>query len=819
MADVIGRAIIEVAPDTKRFSERLTRDLRKISSSFKKVSVGVSVGSASKAFREFTKLNLALRAATAGFAALAVKSAAAGLLLAADAAVQLSGALGVIPAAGAAAAIAVGTLKIGLFGVDDAFKAFLKGDMNKFNEKLKDLSPNAQQVLGLLKEFRPALLDFKNSVQDALFEGLEKPLRAAATTLLPILKKGFVGIADEFNLLGKRLVAFSTSAQTVADVQTVFGNVKDAFHALVPAGEAVARAIRDIVAVGSKFLPQIAAVIQLVAERFASFIANARESGALEDFFARGLAALAKLVGALVDVAKGIGGIFRAASDSGLSFLDIFADLARKFKEFTTSVGGQNALGHFFDNAERAIGALFPVLAALGRLFNDQIVPIITQLAITLAKPLATFIDAIGKAFEAAEPGINAFAKGVGKFLEGIAPALPAIGKLAGTIGTLLGGVLERIAPVLERVIGVLAEQFTKVLSNPKLVDGIGKIAEAFGNILIAIAPIIEPLGDLAIAILPGVAQGIANIVPVIQVLVPVIQIAIKVIEKFIEVFLFFLDLVGAAPVPITHFVESAQHDIVDRLPGATLGAIGSFAHSFFATIALEFGKAADTVDETMDRIVRTIFGLGPGIGEAGSALGKSFTAGLRSTIPGVLGAAQDLVNGVSGVLNNTDFGPAGAAVSRSFARGIRAAINAVIEASRDVAGAAGSALPRSPAKVGPLSGRGWTPFRGRKLTEGFAEGMLASIDKVRFASTQLARSSATALGGGGATSGASGLTTATTTPNVVVTSGATSVTTGGTDVRVFIDGRELRGVVVEVVDERDRQLRRRVQAGAGGAR
>lgn len=849
MAAVIGHAIIEVTPDVTRFSQRLTRDLRKITSTFKKVSVGISVGSISKAFREFTKLNLALRGATIGFAALATKAVAGGLLFAADAAVTLSGALLALPAAGVAAAAAFGTLKIGLFGVDDAFKAFLKNDMAKFDEKLKKLSPNAQKVVGLLKEFKPALDDFRKSIQDALFAGLETPLRNAATKLLPLLKQGFVGIAGEFNLLGKKLVEFSTSTQTLSDVQFIFGNIKTAFHELVPAGGAVAQAIRDIVAVGSSFLPQIAAVIQTIAEKFALFIAKARESGAFEDFIGRGLEAFGKLIAVIVNLGKTIAGVLRGAHDAGFGLLDFLLSITKRMKDFVESTRGQEAIGKFFQNVETAINALFPVLGTLGRLFNDEIIPIVTQMAIILSQPLATFINAIGAAFEAARPGIEAFATGVGAFLEGIAPALPEIGKLAGVIGTVLGGVLRGIAPILERVISAIADALTQALSDPNLIPALIDLAKAFGDFLIALTPLIGPLTRIAIAILPVLTRFLEILIPIIQVLVPILKPLLEIVLKLVEAFEKLLGVVGRAanergpfiglatalspPILLLEILRQRAEDaggavdsfgfthlqnLIDKLPSAT-GAIGQFGQGFFNSINFWFTEASTTVDETLQRMVRSIFGIGPGFGQAGSALGETFVRGLRTGMGAAIGAAQDLVNQVAGVLNNTDFGPAGAAVTRSFAGGMRSLIGAVIAASREVAGAAGSALPRSPAKIGPLSGRGWTPFRGQKLVEGFAEGMLTGLGEVRDASLRIARSSAVALGPSAALGGASSATRSTVTPNVVVRPSATpTVTTGDTQVRVFIDGRELRGVVVQVVDERDRALRRSVQAGVGGA-
>lgn len=65
-----------------------------------------------------------------------------------------------------------------------------------------------------------------------------------------------------------------------------------------------------------------------------------------------------------------------------------------------------------------------------------------------------------------------------------------------------------------------------------------------------------------------------------------------------------------------------------------------------------------------------------------------------------------------------------GASLGQNFANGIASKESAVREAALKLARAASDPLPRSPAKIGPFSGRGWTPFRGQSLALGFAQGI-----------------------------------------------------------------------------------------------
>jgi hypothetical protein len=66
----------------------------------------------------------------------------------------------------------------------------------------------------------------------------------------------------------------------------------------------------------------------------------------------------------------------------------------------------------------------------------------------------------------------------------------------------------------------------------------------------------------------------------------------------------------------------------------------------------------------------------------------------------------------------------AGASLVGGFAKGITSGVNAAVQAALAVVSAVAGALPHSPAKYGPFSGTGWTPYRGKALIDGFAEGM-----------------------------------------------------------------------------------------------
>ncbi|XBA13356.1 tape measure protein [Gordonia phage Xenia2] len=87
-----------------------------------------------------------------------------------------------------------------------------------------------------------------------------------------------------------------------------------------------------------------------------------------------------------------------------------------------------------------------------------------------------------------------------------------------------------------------------------------------------------------------------------------------------------------------------------------------------------------------------------------------------------------------------------GATLGQGFANGILSKLEVVRQAATDLATAASDPLPNSPAKTGPFSRRGWTPYRGRALAVGFADGIAAGKDGVASVALDLATAVSAAI-------------------------------------------------------------------------
>lgn len=132
------------------------------------------------------------------------------------------------------------------------------------------------------------------------------------------------------------------------------------------------------------------------------------------------------------------------------------------------------------------------------------------------------------------------------------------------------------------------------------------------------------------------------------------------------------------------------------------------------------------------------------GVAEVLDALKTKFdevVEAIKAKLGEVSGAAALMVSGINSAIDLVVNGvySRGAKLGQDFADGIRSKKDEVKSAATELADSVTPPLPRSPAKEGPLSGRGYTSYRGRKLAEDFAKGIEAGQASVRASSLGLA--------------------------------------------------------------------------------
>lgn len=345
--------------------------------------------------------------------------------------VELTGALGLVPAAGAAAGTALAAVGVGLHGIADALgPRDTPAQIEKADKALAELAPSARAVVLELRSMEPAWSRLRLDVQEQLFAGTSRQVDQLGRQYLPILRSGLAGTAAELNRSGDELVAWARRGETARDVSTIFWNTRDALRAAAPAGANFASALTTITTVGSQDLPELAGGLTTASARFKAFIEQARQSGQLAEWIDTGIARLSEL-GSIAGNAGGILiRVFDAAEESGADLLARVDDLTGEVRDFLDSPEGHGALLDFFDAVGDSADNLDPALQALGR----------TAMALLgdvgdVAPRAATAISETTEAVEPLVVGAGDLARIlVGPLLTGLAGIAPVAGPAAAAI-------------------------------------------------------------------------------------------------------------------------------------------------------------------------------------------------------------------------------------------------------------------------------------------------------------------------------------------------------------------------------------------------
>ncbi len=422
-----------------------------------------------QAGRDFTRLASVtfaiggLAAATSGLAGLAVGAA------------QASGALLVLPAAGFAAAAALGTLVVGMQGFGDALSSM--DDPAAFAEALANLAPSARDTAQAIKALQPAFTGLRLDVQERLFAGMAATITQLSGSYLPVLRTGLGGVATELNTGARAFATFLTSSQSLADTSSILADVRAALAALAPAGVAFSAALRDITAVGASFLPGLAGGLAEAAERFRAFIAEARASGQLASWIQSGITAVGQFGQILRNLASIAASVFGALDNTGGGFLTFLADATGQLAAFLQSAQGAEVLGALAEFAATAGRALSGLLGAA----LTELGPVLAQLAPALSVLVTQLSGALVTALRIAGPLLQQFAAFLSANASWLAPLIVGLGTVAVIAGPLVSG-LSALVSVVRVASLVFTGLNTVLLANPigLVIAAIGALVAAF---------------------------------------------------------------------------------------------------------------------------------------------------------------------------------------------------------------------------------------------------------------------------------------------------------------------------------------------------
>lgn len=643
-----------------------------------------------------TKLVLIGTAAAAALAG--VTSLATGIIGLGVAAAQASGVIGFLPAILASVKALTATVKIGVENMGAAFSAMAEGDAAAFAEALKKLAPSARAFVLEVQKIKPAFDAIKLATQQKMFAGLSSVIQPLAKTYLPITARLFGDIATEVNAAAKSAAAFALQGDTAQRVTGTVGSITAAFHNLVPAITPVISALLDITRVGATFLPGFSAGLASTAQGIAENIRQAADSGALAAFFQRAIDTVRTLGQILVQFGSGLGAIFRAAEAAGGGFLNNLLEIGKAFNQFVSSAQGQQALIGFFTAMRAVLAAVMPVIQAVATVIGTTLAPILGQVATTIGPALVPVVQAIGAGFQAAQPGIIAFAQGLAEFLRAAAPLITIVGQLAGILGGALGQILRALAPVATKLadaiskgLGTIMPQLEPIISSlatalAGLIESLLPLVPVFLELLAAVLPILPPLVNLISTILPPLISLVQALMPIITALAAILTALLPPVAAVARVILDILippiKLIAAIVAQVAGVVAdvframsstvttilSVLGSLISAIWGSifaiftgAVNAIGSFVRGAFeairSTIANILGGVANTVRTGLDTVVSFFRELPGKIGQFFATIASdAFEAGkniIQGIIRGLGNLAGAIVDKIKSIVSN----------------------------------------------------------------------------------------------------------------------------------------------------------------------
>lgn len=528
------------------------------------------------------------------------------------------GALALIPAAVGAAASALIALKVAFAGVGTAISAGWSGDLEKFNQALEKLAPNARAAVRALVALKPQFDALKRAVQDRMFAGFAAEIKSLTSLYLPLWRTHLVGIADDFNRVFREISQLTQADGYVASVRESLGNLRIAVGNVLKVLPGLVSGFNDLFNVGSRYLPSLTAGFGALGDRFGAFMAEISENGQLDKFIRGGIDALLLLMPMLADLGGIVSSLVKAMSGAAGEGLGAFGSLLSVLDEFLKSAGGMEVLTGLFGLLGQlatalagafstllpvmgtVLSALFKALGPIVSLLTGQFLPVVVKLISTLATALVPVIEALGPAL-----------------LEVLAAFMP----LVTVLGDSLGPILIGLAPVLAQLATSLGHT----------------LADALVALLPLFVELLPPLSELVVALLPSLIPLIKIVADIFAIQAPLIGMIAKLIADVLAPALRVVTPIVAAVAPILEWVAEKFHMLVGPITEATkwfMDALHSVEN--WKSVGQWFSDLWDSIVEGIHKGVDWLLALP----------GKAWAA--IKALPGVLRkAASDAVHGL----------------------------------------------------------------------------------------------------------------------------------------------------------------------------
>ena len=316
---------------------------------------------------------------------------------------------------------------------------------------------------------------------------------------------------------------------------------------------------------------------------------------------------------------------------------------------------------------------------------------------------------------------------------------------LADAVGNALSGIAEFGAKAADGI-SQLAESFDETSAMEAAATVIDTVAGFIGHLADQAGEYLMPVLEAAVEALSAFFQAVADaqvwldplatflgdvLVAALEVVVAAFTFAVDAVTLLVNAVTEFVNFLMGVPASVQSFVDQVGA-FFGQLPGLVGGFLAGMIASIGVWVASIVAQAVQAGSQFLSS-VGSFFGQLPGQvgGFLSSVIGT--VGGWVSSMGGKAAEAastfgSNLINGLMGIIGQAQ--SAGSAIVQGLIDGIMGMIGAAGDAIGSVVDRIASFLPHSPAKRGPFSGKGWTPYSGRAIVHGLAEGIAELADE-----------------------------------------------------------------------------------------
>lgn len=622
--------------------------------------------------------------------------------------------------------VALGVFKIATKGVGDALKA-AGGDAKEFDKAIKGLSPQAQKFARSWRDAGKALAPIQRQMQDAFFKDTGPQVGLIAKRV-GVLRAEAVGAAEGFNQVFRRVLEFTSSGTAINTVRSLLNGVRAVLLGIAPAIKPLLTGFFNLARQAGEFGDELGGGVAAALVKFGNFLNGVN----LEEVFDGALEVLRPMGTLLAAIGSIIGSVFSGLAVEGAPALGTLGAMVTTLADFLKTAEGQeglNAIGEAFVAISGATGQVF--LALL-----KELTPVIIALAPGIAQLAQAVADVLVPALGIVGPILTSVAGFLSRNMDVIAPLIIGIYALSAAmkIYTAAAGAAAAIQAIWNSAL--LASAIAWVRTTAAMIAStaatvyhtvVTKLAAAGTAIWTAI----QWLFNVAL-----VANPIGIVVVAIIALIAIIVIIATKTTWFQTIWNYSWGLIKQTAKQVGDWFANTLWPLIKNVfnwivsfIAANIAALKSIFNSVWGAISAVIGFFTNLRNAVFAKIGEVI----------------SFLRGLPGQISSALGSLGSLLYEKGQVLVD------------GFINGIKSMFGKLRDTAANLAKTVTDFLPGSPAKKGPLSGRGWTPFRGVSLVEGLEAGMQSQLDELARMAAKVAAAAVpvmpTLVGGAGMSS------------------------------------------------------------------